>query len=65
VHAEIFAQDRVVGLARLAADMSDIFGEGKAEHGQHAFQWVLMVVNRNKKVGSVEVMPVFEVGYGL
>ena len=25
--------------------MSDIFGKGKAEHGQHAFEWVLMVVN--------------------
>ncbi len=25
--------------------MSDIFGEGKAEHGQHAFEWVLMVIN--------------------
>ena len=25
--------------------MSDIFGKGKAEHGQHAFEWVLMVIN--------------------
>lgn len=60
-YPEELAQARVVRFAWLPLCVLEVLGKPEAQNLQHAVDWVVRGSNRDKGIGRVEVVPVFEV----
>jgi len=63
--SEELSERRVVWLAGLALDILQVLCEPEAQAGKQTAKLIVRVADACKDVGSVEVMPVLEVGDGL